>query len=159
MHGMTLMRRLRPETLDFIDRAPKRLQFEATVGASPDAVFAELAGDPARWVAWFPGVDDAGTDGDYRVIRVKGTTYRETVLISDPPRRWAFRVDETNAPIARALVEEWRVEPHTDGARVRWTFCVDPTPLFRVVLPLAPLVLGRVFRRAMANLGTLLSAK
>ncbi len=120
-------------------------------------MFAALSGDPAGWLEWFPGLSDARIDGAQRVVVIGRTTYRETILVTEAPSRWAFRVDETNAPIARAIVEEWRVEPSGSGSSVRWTFCIDPTPMFRVLLPLAPLVMGRLFRRAMSNLSTSLS--
>ena len=91
------------------------------------------------------------------MVVIGRTTYRETILITEAPSRWAFRVDETNAPIARAIVEEWRVQPDGPGSTVQWTFCIDPSPIFRVVSPLAPLVMGRLFRKAMANLSRSLS--
>ena len=81
------------------------------------------------------------------------TTYVETILVWDAPHRWAFRVDATTAPIANAIVEDWRVEPRMVGGSIAsWTITMDPTPLFRVLAPLAPLVMGRLFRRAMRNL-------
>jgi hypothetical protein len=151
------LRRLRQENLDFVDRAPKRLVFTAPVSASPDAVFAALSGEPGGWLDWFPGLSQARMEGDQRVVVIGRTTYRETILVTEAPARWAFRIDETNAPIARALVEEWRVAPSVQGSVVQWTFCIDPTPLFRIMLPLAPLVMGRLFRKAMRNLSSQLS--
>jgi len=144
------LRTLRQEGLDFIERAPTRWTFEAPVAAAPDVVFAALSGEPAGWLDWFPGLTAARMEGEQRVVKIGRTTYRETILVTEAPSRWAFRVDETNAPLAR-------VDPGSGGAAVRWTFCIDPTPLFRVLSPLAPTVMGRLFRKAMTNLSARLS--
>jgi hypothetical protein len=154
------LRQLRAEGLDFLERAPKRFDFEAPVDAAPDAVFAAIAADPTSW-KWFPGVTGgaySGTEpygvGAERTLHMGRSTYIETMLAWDAPHRWAFRVDATTAPIARAIVEDWRVEPRAGGgSTARWTMAIDPTPLFRVLSPLAPIVMGRLFRRAMRNLG------
>ena len=153
------MRTLRQESIDFVERAPRKLRFEARVGAAPEAVFDALAADASTWAEWFPGLTAGHTDGDKREISLNRTTYRETILVNERPARWVFRVDETNAPVARALVEEWRVEPDGPGSVVRWNFCIDPTPLFRLALPVAPIVMGRLFRRAMKNLALRLEAQ
>ena len=153
------MRQLRQETIDFVERAPKKLRFEARVGAAPEAVFDALAAEASTWLEWFPGLTAGHSEGNRREISIGRTTYRETILVSERPTRWAFRVDETNAPVARALIEEWCVAPDGDGSRVSWNFCVDPTPVFRVALPVAPIVMGRLFRRAMKNLALRLDAQ
>lgn len=53
--------------------------------------------------------------------------FRETVLAKEPGERYAYRVDETNAPALQALLEEWRLSPAATGAgtRVQWTFAAD----------------------------------
>ena len=153
------MRALRPESLDFLDRAPKRFHFSATLAAPPDAVFDAISGDPASWT-WFPGLSGGHYEGDpphgvgsQRVITMGPTRYEETILVWEAPTRWVFRVDATTAPIARAIVEDWRVEPgRAGGSNASWTMTMDPTPVFRVLSPLAPVVMGRLFRRAMRNL-------
>jgi hypothetical protein len=157
------MRQLREEDVGFLDRAPKRFDFEASVAASPEDVFAAISGDPASWT-WFPGLSGGSYEGpgpygvgSKRTIRMGPTTYCETILVWDAPSRWVFRVDATTAPIARAIVEDWRVEPAPGGSIARWSLTMEPTPLFRVLSPLAPLVMGRLFRRAMRNLSTSLN--
>lgn len=49
---------------------------------------------------------------------------------------YAYRADVTNAPGARALVEEWRLTPAGTGTRVQWTFAADGTGPFRLALKL-----------------------
>jgi uncharacterized protein YndB with AHSA1/START domain len=149
---------LRDVGLDFLDSAHTRMVFEALVPAPRQPVFAAITADPTTWT-WFPrvrGLPYRGTEphgvGTIREIRTMGARYRETIVAWDAPSRWAYRVDETNFPIAKALVEEWTTEGHGGSTLVRWTFAIDPRPLFRIALPLAPIVMRRVFERAMRNL-------
>ena len=155
---------LRPVDLTFLDTAPKRWSFDARLGAPPDAVFAAIA-DPATWKRWFPGM----TSGHYlnatrgvgavRQARQGPAVYVETIIAWDTPHRWVYRVDETSVPMARALVEEWLVEPAGAGSLVRWRFAIDPRALFVAVVPVATWGMGSIFRRAMRNLDRALSRK
>lgn len=151
--------RLRAETLDFLTTAPKRWTFDALVDAAPEAVFDAITADPSTWT-WFPGFSSgryvgAGPHsvGAIREIKVGPSIYRETIIAWDRPARWVYRVDSTTVPLAKALVEEWTVAPEGSGSRVRWTFAIDPRLLFRAIGPVAGTVIGRVFRKAMSNLG------
>ena len=153
------MHRLRPEGLDFTTSAPKRWTFSAPVAARPDDVFGALCADPSTWAMWFPGFSAGHYEGDAppgigsgREVKVGPTRYVETVIAWDAPRQWGYRVDETTAPMAHALVEVWDVVPDGNGSVVSWTFAIDPRPLFTVVMPLASPVMGALFRRAMRNL-------
>jgi hypothetical protein len=83
--------------------------------------------------------------------------YRETIIAWDAPHRWVYRVDEMTPPLAKALVEEWTVRPEGDGSVVRWTFAIDPRPLFVASMPIAPRMMGRLFRKAMRNLSASLN--
>ncbi|MFG2227331.1 SRPBCC family protein [Streptomyces sp. NPDC048644] len=140
---------LRPVDLDFAESAPLRLVFTAEVAAPPDAVYTVLADDVEGWSGWFTGVArSAPTDGGRgRDIRLTGgTRFAETVLAAEPDARYAYRVDRTNAPGLRALLEDWRLTPAGRGTRVRWLFAADgPAPL-RFALLLARPGLGRAFR-------------
>jgi hypothetical protein len=159
------MPRLRAESLAFLDTAPKRWIFEGRVGVPPEKVFDAISADPGTWT-WFPGFTTgryigAGPHGlgAIREIKVGPSIYRETVVAHDRPNRWAYRVDQTTVPLARALVEEWTVQAAGAGSIVRWTFAIDPRLMFRVIGPAASIVLGRVFRKAMANLDAELKAR
>jgi len=150
---------LRPEGLDFVTSAPRRWTFSNPVQARPADVFAAISADPSTWTAWFPGLSAGHYEGDNppgvgsgREIRLRGTTYRETILAWEAPRRWAYRVDATSVPMAHALVEEWTVEPDGEGSTLSWTFAIDPRPLFLVGLPLAGTAMGALMRRAARNL-------
>ncbi|WP_225821627.1 SRPBCC family protein [Streptomyces naphthomycinicus] len=150
-----MARQLRPVDLGFVGSAPVRLVFAREVAASPDRVFHALAEDVPGWTQWFSAVTHArATDGGAgREIRLRGgTRFAETVLVAKEAEAYAYRVDTTNAPGARALVEEWRLAPRGTGTRVQWTFAADGTAPFRFVLGLARPGLGRAFRDAVTAL-------
>ncbi|MFF9769000.1 SRPBCC family protein [Streptomyces sp. NPDC014636] len=150
-----MARRLRPVDLDFVGSAPVRLVFARDISASPEQVFHALAEDVPGWPQWFSAVTLARpTDGGGgREIRLRGgTRFAETVLVSKAPEVYAYRVDTTNAPGARALAEEWRLTPRGTGTRVQWTFAADGPAPFRFVLGLARAGLGRAFRNAVTSL-------
>ncbi|MEU2897443.1 SRPBCC family protein [Streptomyces sp. NPDC006967] len=147
--------RLRPVGPGFAGTAPVRLVFEREISAAPEQVFAALAGDVTGWAEWFGPVTLARPldDGAGREIRLRGgARFRETVLVTEAPEVYAYRVDVTNVPGARALVEEWRTTPAGTGTRVRWTFAADGTAPFRLALGAARPGLGRTFRSATASL-------
>jgi hypothetical protein len=150
-----MARRLRPVELDFVESAPLRLVFSAELSASPQAVYEALAEDVPGWTSWFTAVSSATPThgGAGREIRLKGgVLFLETILATDPGERYAYRVDETNAPGLRALVEEWRITPAANGTRVQWTFAADaPAPML-AVLKLGRSGLAMSFRGAVRSL-------
>lgn len=155
---------LRAVDLDFLATAPKKLVFAADVAAPRAAVFAAISADPSSWT-WFPGISWGRYEGpapygvgSRREVRIGGTGYRETILAWNEPSRWAYRVDASSLPLAHACVEDWVLEDHGDHTTVRWIFAVDPTFLFQAGLPLAPLIMGGLFRRAMRNLSRTLAS-
>jgi uncharacterized protein YndB with AHSA1/START domain len=145
--------RLRPVGVDFVETAPVRLVFTRDVGATPDAVFRALADDVAGWPEWFSAVASArATDGGREVRLRGGTRFGESVLVAKAPEVYAYRVDVTNAPGARAWIEEWRLTPVGTGTRVQMTFALDGTAAFRLVCRLARPGVGRSFQQAAAAL-------
>jgi uncharacterized protein YndB with AHSA1/START domain len=157
-----MARRLRPVGIEFVETAPVRLVFAREISAPVEAVFHALAEDVPGWTEWFAAVTLARplADGAGREIRLKGgTRFQETILAAEEPEVYAYRVDVTNAPGARALAEEWRLAPAGTGTRVRWTFAADGTVPFRLVLPLARAGLGRAFRDAVTSLDRRLATR
>ena len=75
------------------------------------------------------------------------------------PEVYAYRVDVTNAPGLRALVEEWRLTAAGTGTRVQWTFAAGGTPPLRLALRLARAGLGLAFRDAVTTLDRRLAAR
>ncbi|MGW2615638.1 SRPBCC family protein [Streptomyces sp. NPDC001500] len=150
-----MARRLRPEGLDFVDIAPVRMVFARDVRAPVERVYRALADDVSGWSEWFTAVAavQALDGGAGRDVRLRGgARFRETVLAAKPSELYAYRVDVTNVPGMRALVEEWRLAPAGSGTRVRWTFATDGTAVFRGGARLARPGLGRSFRKAVAAL-------
>jgi uncharacterized protein YndB with AHSA1/START domain len=146
---------LREMGLDFVETAPVRLVFTRETSAPPETVFRALAEDVPGWAEWFPAVTLArpSEDGTRREIHLKGGgRFEETILAAKSPEVYAYRVDVTNAPGARALVEEWRLSPAGTGTRVRWTFAADGTAPFRFTVRLARAGFGRAFRDAVTGL-------
>ncbi|WP_405622680.1 SRPBCC family protein [Streptomyces sp. NBC_00076] len=157
-----MARQLRPVELEFVETAPVRLVFEREISAAPDAVFGALAEDVPGWSEWFAAVTSARPvdDGARRDIRLRGGgRFLETVLAAKPSEVYAYRVDLTNAPGARALAEEWRLVPAGTGTRVRWSFAADGTAAFRLALRFAGPGLGRAFRAAVTSLDRRLAAR
>ncbi|OKK03419.1 polyketide cyclase [Streptomyces sp. CB03234] len=154
-----MARRLRPVRLDFLESAPLRLVFDTEVAAPPSAVYRALADEVADSPSWFTAIAAARpiAGGAGREIRLRGgVVFQERILVTDAGERYAYRVEETNAPGVRALMEEWLLTPAPHGTgtgtRVRWTMAAEGTAPFRLVMRLARSGVGRSFRDAMRNL-------
>ncbi|MGK5630085.1 SRPBCC family protein [Streptomyces sp. URMC 123] len=151
----TTARRLRPVGPEFLESAPLRLAFAEHMTADPEQVFPRLAEDVAGWSRWFRAVAVARPeDGGKRrtVVLRSGTRFTETIVACDAPERYAYRVDETNAPGPRALLEEWRLAPAATGTRLCWTVAVDaPGPVLLGLRVARPGVV-RAFRDAVRRL-------
>lgn len=159
-----MARRLRPVGLEFTESAPLRLVFAREVSASPEAVYRALADDTADWPEWFSAVTlcrptDGAEGSKGREVRLKGgTRFWETIVAAEAPQRYAYRVDESNTPGLRALLEEWRLTPAGTGTRVQWTFAADGPAALRLALKLGRPGLGRAFRDAVTTLERRLAA-
>ena len=154
---------LRTVELDFVDKAPHRFVFEASVPASQETVFGAISDDPSTWT-WWPGHEGGAYEsppphgvGSRREMHMGDSQYRETILAWDAPTRWAYRVDESADSLIDALVEEWVVEGEGDRSTVRWTFAVEPGSDMGAAIPAAKEMIGGMFDEAMANLGNRLS--
>ena len=155
-----LKHRLRPVELDFVGSAPLRLAFSAAVAASPEAVHRALAEDTEGWSEWFAAVSSARrTPQGRQVTLAGGLRFEETVLASEAPKRYAYRADAMNRPGARAIVEEWRIEPAARGSLVQWTVAVDPARPAALLLRLATPVMRAAFRRAVHRLDLRLATR
>jgi hypothetical protein len=121
-------------------------------------VFAAIGADPTTW-SWFPGIEEGGYEsgppgvGTRRWVRIGGVKYRETILAWDEPSRWAYRVDETSAPLFAALAEDWVVTPADGGtSTLHWTFAFDPLPDTASGLVGARELIGSTFADAVRGL-------
>ncbi|MFD8227939.1 SRPBCC family protein [Streptomyces massasporeus] len=155
-----MARRLRPVGLDFVEAAPVRHVFTREVAAPVEAVYGALEDVPG-WAEWFPQVSaaravDAGAGRD--ITLTGGVRFRESVIAATAPELYAYRIDVTNLPGARAIVEEWRLTPAGTGTRVRWTFATDGTAAYRLALKVARGGQARAFRDAVRALERRLAA-
>ncbi|MFF7972526.1 SRPBCC family protein [Streptomyces sp. NPDC007905] len=145
--------RLRPVDIEFVGTAPVRLVFTRDIAAAPDAVFRALAEDVSGWPGWFSAVSSARPTEGGREVRLRGgIRFEESVLVAKAPEVYAYRVDVTNTPGARAWIEEWRLTPAGAGTRIRMTFALDGTAAFRLVCRLVRPGVGRAFRGAVTAL-------
>ncbi|MCT2591343.1 SRPBCC family protein [Streptomyces sp. N2-109] len=155
-----MSKQLRPVALDFLDSAPVRLVFVQRAAAAPEAVFAALR-EVDSWPRWYSAVTKARPldAGARRVIHLRGgTRFLETVIAAEEPERYAYRVDATNAPGVRAILEDWRLTPSGSGTVVRYTMAVDGTAPARTGLRLLGPGLERAFRAAVRKLDRRLAA-
>ncbi|MEU9156644.1 SRPBCC family protein [Streptomyces sp. NPDC048417] len=144
---------LRPVGLDFVETAPVRLVFGREMTAAPETVFRALAEDVPGWSQWLTGVKSARRTEHGREVRLQGgVRFEETVIASKAPEVYVYRVDVANVPGARAWLEEWRLIASGTGTRVRMTFALDGTALFRAMCRLAAPGMGRAIREGIRAL-------
>lgn len=164
-----MTRQLAAVPLEWVSEAPLRLVYHQEIAAPPARVYDALADDPATWT-WFPTLtggrfptDERGV-GAPRHVTVQGAKFTETVMAADPGRRWAYRVDTSTAPLARALIEDWVLTevPATStrpaATRIAYTFALDPLPRTRRLVGATGAGIALVFARAARNLERRLSA-
>ncbi|MFI9202603.1 SRPBCC family protein [Streptomyces sp. NPDC053048] len=156
-------RALRPVGLGFADTAPVLLVFSARMAAPPADVHRALAEEVEAWPRWFRAVtlarqvERAGRRG--REIRLVGLArFTETVVAVEPAARYAYRVDVTNMPGPRALLEDWRLAPAGGGTLLEWRIAVDVPAVWKPVFRLVRPVLGHAFRDSVRALDRRLAA-
>ncbi|MER6711423.1 SRPBCC family protein [Streptomyces sp. NPDC006129] len=153
--------RLRPVGLDFLEVAPVRHVFVREISAPVEAVYRALHDDVPGWAEWFAQVRsarpvDGGAGRD--ITLTGGVRFRESVIAAKEPEVYAYRVDVTNVPGVRAIVEEWRLSPAGTGTRVRWTFATDGSAVYRLAMKPVRAGQARAFRDAVAALDRRLTA-
>ncbi|MEU8888540.1 SRPBCC family protein [Streptomyces sp. NPDC048442] len=155
-----MVSQLRGVGLDFTETAPVRLVFAAEISALPEDVHRALAEETAQWPRWFSAVTFARPTAEGREVHLRGgIKFMETVLAAEPSKRYAYRVDRSNAPGVRAMLEEWLIQPTGVATRVQWTMAADgPAPL-RLALRAARPGVGRAFRDAVRALDVRLTAQ
>ncbi|MFI9723589.1 SRPBCC family protein [Streptomyces sp. NPDC052396] len=143
--------------MDFARTARLRMTFTALLAAGPEAVYQALAEEVTAWPHWFRAVtlarpaETAGRRG--RVIGLAGgARFRETIMAAEPARRYTYRIDETNVPAVRGMLEDWRLSPTGAGTVLHWTVALDAPLPVRWLLRLARPAFWRAFRAAAASL-------
>lgn len=149
---------LRKVELDFLENAPRIHVVECRVALPRDDVWKAVV-DPPAWPEWFPGVRSASYlgpppygVGTIRVANVNGFLMEETMLAWDESWRWAYRIDRSTAPLAKAQLESTELYDEGVGTRVRWTLATHPGILLRLTAPSFQRTVQRLLERAMRNL-------
>jgi carbon monoxide dehydrogenase subunit G len=149
---------MREVGLEFLEEAPRITVVGCEVALPRWEVWDALV-DPPSWREWFPGVRSARYLGDppygvgtIRVADVGGHRMEETMLAWDEGRRWAYRIDRSTLPLAKAQLECTELEDRGSGTRVRWTLAIHPGILLRVTGPWFRGTVQRLLERAMRNL-------
>ncbi len=154
------MKALAAQGLDYFAVAPVRLQCEAHIRATPDAVFAKLA-EPASWPAWFPLMTRArwvapttsGAVGAERdvAMRILGH-FRERMIAWQPGERFAFTMVKSSSPFASAMAEDYQLHAVPGGTQLRWMLAVTPTTIGKFAVPGLRMVMRKIFTSAGARL-------
>ncbi len=74
------------------------------------------------------------------------------MLAWDEGRRWAYRIDRSTAPLARAQLECTELEDRGSGNHVCWTLARHPGMLLWLTGPFFQRTVQRLLERAMCNL-------
>ncbi|MGI8753068.1 MAG: SRPBCC family protein [Acidimicrobiales bacterium] len=145
--------------VEWIDRAPIRVQDETVVNAGADVVFATLA-DHESWPAWCPGIRRARVDGRAtgvgatRTVWVGPVAVREKFVVWEPDTRFSFTLTESGAPGLASMVEDWQLEPAgADRTLVRYVVGVATAGLGGILDPVARLGTRRLVTQALKGLG------
>ena len=99
-------------TIDWIERAPVRIEGRAESSAPPAEIFAILA-DHECWPEWFPSVrkvmvlGPAEGVGARRRVTIPGGTVDEEFIVWEPGARWAFTAVAAKPRFVKSLVEAW----------------------------------------------------
>jgi carbon monoxide dehydrogenase subunit G len=153
----------RPVGLDFIESAPLRFVNEVEINASPEEVFKVLA-DAESWPRFLKDAIKAEWTspephgvGSTRTLILKGMTAQEHFIAWEPGKRFTFFVPEITAPLARAICEDYRLEPAGRG-KTRFTYVVacEPGLLLRLTGPFGRWLLGSMFRKVAHSLAAFL---
>jgi hypothetical protein len=152
--------RLRPVTTEFLESAPVRIVTEERLTSGPEVLFRELTDNASTWPTWFGAISRAsytgpppyGVGAGRAVKLVGGIRFVESVLVWEEPRRFVYRIEETNLLGAHAWLEEWLLTPDGDGTRVRFTMAVEGHAVVELPMQAARSLVERSCRTAMRRL-------
>lgn len=144
---------------EFFATAPWRWVNEVELDASADAVFA-LFEDGAAWPKWFKDIRKVEWTsprpfgvGTTRTVTLATIKVWEHFFRWDPGRGMSFYMLSTSLPLARALAEDYRLEPLGPGrCRFVYTVAAEPTLLSRCLGPALRWNFARMFGGAARSL-------
>jgi uncharacterized protein YndB with AHSA1/START domain len=147
------------ETLDWITRAPLRVEARAQSCASPDKVFAVLA-DHEHWPEWFPRIRRVTVIGQQREgvgarrrVELRGMTVDEEFIAWDVGARWTFTAYDARPRFTRSLVEDCVLTPLPDGGTdISYTMYMDPAGVVGFFIKRGVAAMRKNNTKAMQNL-------
>ena len=146
--------------LTFVDD-PKALRIDASsICPAPPARVFEVLGDPSTWPRWFDDMRTAAWTssetariGAVRRVSLGLGTFEERMIAWEPGTRFSFSIDGASVPLARRIVEDWRLSPIDGGkTKLEWSMVVAPTLLSRVLRPALEPMMKRMFRKSSEGL-------
>jgi hypothetical protein len=155
-----------PVGLDFIESAPLRFVNKVEINASPEDVFNVLADADswprfvrdirkARWTSQGPhGV------GSTRTVFLTGMTVQEKFIAWEPGRRFTFCITESTVPLARAVCEDYRLEPSgSEKTLFTYVLACEPALLLKLLGPAGRWFLGGLCSRIAQGLAAFMKEK
>lgn len=149
--------------LDYTQSAPCFILNQAELEASPEEVWDLLAS--TAWPEWF--VDFVSVSwlteaphgvGSKRKAVLKTATAIERFVAWERGKRLSFNLDEVSLPLVKAMMEDMRLKPTTQGGtRLSYYVFYTPNLLMKLLHPLIRSFYQRMFRKSIANLKSYLS--
>ena len=155
---------MQPSELGFVESAPDRIEASSICPAPPARVFEVLA-DPSTWPQWFDDMRDTRWTSEKTacVGAVRRATlglgiFDERIIAWEPGARFSFSIDGASVPLAKRVVEDWRLSPADgDKTKLEWAMLVDPSLPARLVKPILVYMMRRMFRRSSEGLARYLA--
>lgn len=108
---------------------------EVTIDRTPDEVWA-VVGRFEGLDEWMPGIDSCEMDGDVRKLSSQGMELHEKLMARDEDARTlSYSLVEGPIPIEHHLATI-SVQPEGEGARLVWSFEVEPDEMAAVFGPI-----------------------
>lgn len=149
----------RPVGIEFLDNAPVQFVNQVELAASPAQVF-EIFENAEAWPQWYKeivnvewhGLHPYGV-GTTRTVKLTSVTVEEYFFVWEQNQRLAFYFTGMSLPLAKALVEEYRLIPLSEH-RSQFTYKVglEPSFLLRLGGPFILKVYAKMFEQATADL-------
>ena len=144
-----------PQTLAWAEAIPTKLSNTAILDAPPEEVFAVLA-DIDEWPRWFADIRKGVWDtepphgvGSRRTVTLNTMKVREAFLAWEVGRRYSFAIVASTLPLARSIVEDYRLTPAGDGkTRLDWDVSYEVRGYVRPVQSILRRVFRNMFRKA-----------
>ncbi|WP_299493025.1 SRPBCC family protein [Acaryochloris sp. IP29b_bin.137] len=149
----------RPVGLEFLNKAPIKFINEVELNASPAQVFSILENAEA-WPHWFKEIVQVEWHhpkpygvGTTRTVKLTTITVEEFFFVWEQDKRFAFYLTSMSLPLAKALVEEYRLIPLGENrSQLTYTVCLEPSFWLRLGSPWLLNSYEQMFQQAVKDL-------